>query len=213
MVSKKLFPKKKKDKVETVAKLKTTINQLNIKTKEYTRKSNESKLKAMKALKAGNKDLARQFLISSKVYIEKTKKYYNMIGKLERHLEALEEAKVVQNVSGAFEASTKELEDISVKVNPQKAMEVSETAEEYISQVDETMDLLAGDMEIDTGIDVEDELSQLETEMLMGDASSMPSVPEQDEVELSENTEEGDEIKSKEKIKEEIEKLKKELNV
>ncbi|MHA1339567.1 MAG: Snf7 family protein [Promethearchaeota archaeon] len=213
MVSKKLFPKKKKNKVETVAKLKTTIHQLNLKTKEFNRKSNEAKLKAAKALKAGNKDLARQFLIRWKAYRSKTQRYYNMIGKIERHLEALEEAQVIQNVTGAFEASNKELEKISTTVNPEKAMELSENSETYISQIDEAADLLAGDLEIDTGLDVEDELAQLETELLMGDASSMPTVPELDESDLIDIEDSESEIKSKEKIKEEIEKLKKELDI
>ena len=210
---KKLFPKKQKDKVETQAKLKTTIHQLNIKTKEFNRKSKEAKLKAMQSLKSGNKDLARQMLIRSKAYSLKTQKYYNMIGKLERHLEALEEAKTIEDVSGALEKSSGELGKIAQNVNPAKAMELVDGAEDAIGQIEEAGDLMAGDMETDLGLDVEDELSKLETEMLMADASGMPSIPETaDDIDIG-ITEEPDEneIRSKQKIEEEIKKLKKEL--
>ncbi|MBD3350698.1 MAG: hypothetical protein GF364_04340 [Candidatus Lokiarchaeota archaeon] len=214
MVGRKLFPKKKKKKVETVAKLKTTIHQLNLKTKEFNRKSNEARLKAAKALKVGNKQIARQMLIRWKTYKGKSHRYYNMIGKIERHLDALEEAQVIENVTGAFEASSDELGKIAENVNPEKAMELSDGAEEYISQIDEAGDLLAGDLEIDLGMDVEDEMQKLEAELLMGDAAGMPEIPlEGDDLELGLEGEEGTEIRSKDKIKEEIDKLKKELDI
>lgn len=213
MVSNKLFPKKnKKGNVDTVVKLKTTISQLNIKAKEYNRKSSEARLKAAKALKLGNKDLSRQFLIKWKSYRDKTERYYNMIGKIERHLDALEEAKTIENVTGAFEVSSKELNKISQNVNPEKAMELSEGAEEAISKIEEAGEFLAGDPEVDLGIDVDDELAKLETELLMGDATGMPSIPEDGD--LEEPTESEDNaIRSKEDIKKEIDKLKKELDI
>ncbi len=215
MVFKKLFPKSNKEKIETVAKLKTTIHHLNIKTKEYNRKSHEARLKAQKALKLGNKDLSRTFLIRWKTYKAKSTKYYNMIGKIERHLDALEEAKVIEDVTGAFEASSSELGKIAQNVNPEKAMELSDISEEYISQIDEAGDLLAGDLELDLGIDVDDELAKLEAEMLMADASGMPSIPEEmDNIDLSlDEDEEETEIRSKDQIKNEIDKLKKELDI
>lgn len=213
MVSNKLFPKKnKKGNVDTVVKLKTTISQLNIKAKEYNRKSSEARLKAAKALKLGNKDLSRQFLIKWKGYKDKTERYYNMIGKIERHLDALEEAKTIENVTGAFEVSSKELNKISQNVNPEKAMQLSEGAEEAISKIEEAGEFLAGDPEVDLGVDVDDELAKLETELLMGDATGMPSIPEDGDLEEPAEPEDNA-IRSKEDIKKEIDKLKKELDI
>ena len=217
MVFKKLFPKNKKaDKVETQARIKTTIHHLNIKNKEFARKSQEARLRAMKALKAGNRDISRQMLIRWKTYRLKSEKYYNMIGKLERHMDALDEAKTISDVTGALETSSSELSKIAANVNPEKAMELVDSAEESIAQIEEAGDLLAGDMEIDLGIDVEDELQKLETELLMSEASGMPSVPEEmstEGLDLDFDQEEETEIKSKDKLKKEIEKLKKELDM
>ena len=215
MVFKKLFPKNKKsDKVETQARLKTTIHHLSIKNKEFARKSQEARLRAMKALKAGNKDISRQMLIRWKTYRLKSEKYFNMIGKLERHMDALDEAKTISDVTGSLEASSAELGKIAVNVNPEKTMELVDSAEESIMQIEEAGDLLAGDLEIDLGIDVEDELNKLETELLMSEASGMPSIPEGETESFDfDFDDEEPEIKSKEKIKKEIEKLKKELDI
>lgn len=215
MVFKKLFPKRSKNKVKTPARLKTTIHHLTLKTKEFNRKSKGARLRAMKALKMGNKDIARQMLIRHRGYRAKTTKYYNMIARIERHMDSLEEAKVIQDVSGALETSTGELQKIAATTNPAKAMELIDQAEEFISEIDEAGDLLAGDIEIDSGIDVEDELMKLETEMLMSDASGMPTVPddlEDIELDLGEDDEEAP-IRSRDKIKDEINKLKKELDL
>ena len=201
--------------METVARLKTTVHHLSLKTKEFTRKSQAARLRSIKALKAGKKEIARQMLIRWKAYRLKTEKYYNMVSRIERVMEALEEAKVVQDVSGALETSAGELEKIAENVNPTKTTELIDEAEEFISQIEEAGDLLAGDMEIDLGIDVEEELAKMETELLLADASDMPSVPEDmEDLDLELNDEEEEpQIRTKEKLKEEINKLKKELDI
>ncbi|MHA1543434.1 MAG: Snf7 family protein, partial [Candidatus Hodarchaeales archaeon] len=206
MVFKKLFPKNKKsEKVETQARLKTTIHHLAIKNKEFARKSQEARLRAMKALKTGNKDISRQMLIRWKTYRLKSEKYFNMIGKLERHMDALDEAKTISDVTGSLEASSSELSKIAVNVNPEKTMELVDSAEESIMQIEEAGDLLAGDLEIDLGIDVEDELNKLETELLMSEASGMPTVPEGVPESFDFDFDDAEpEIKSKDKIKKEI---------
>lgn len=216
MVFKKLFPKNKKsEKVEVEARLKTTIHHLNIKNKEFARKSQEARLRAMKALKAGNKDISRQMLIRWKKYKMRSEKYFNMVGKLERHMDALDEAKTISDVTGSLEASSSELSKIAANVNPEKTMELVDSAEESIMEIEEAGDLIAGDMEIDLGIDVDEELSRLETELLMSEASGMPTIPEGMESDGFDYDfeDEEPEIKTKDKLKKEIEKLKKELDM
>ncbi|MHA1727486.1 MAG: Snf7 family protein [Promethearchaeota archaeon] len=219
MVFKKLFPKKKKTKVKTVAQLKTSIHHLNLRTKKFNRMSKEARLRSMKALKAGNKQIARQMLIRWKIYRGKTTRAFSLVSRLQRHMDALEEAKTIKEVTSALESSTSELEKISVDVNPEKSMELIENAEGSIAEIDEAGDLLAGDMEIDLGIDVDEELAQMESEMLLADASGIPSVPDDDLEGMEDfdgiltDDEEGTPIRSKDKIKEEISKLKKELDI
>ncbi|MHA1819231.1 MAG: Snf7 family protein [Promethearchaeota archaeon] len=217
MVSRKLFPKKDKSKVETEARLKMSIHKLNLKAKEYNRKSRESRLRALKALKRGDKVLAKQHLIKEKIYKEKVQKYYNLISRIERHLDALEEAKTIQDVSTAMESSSKELSHIAENVNPEKSLEIVNEADESIEMINNSMELLAGDLELDSGIDVEDELDQLETEMIMQDAAQMPQIPSDlsDEEYVDEDMEADAtvDIKPREKINEELKKMKKELGI
>ena len=75
-------------------------------------------------------------------------------------MDALDEAKTISDVTGSLEASSAELSKIAVNVNPEKTMELVDSAEESIMQIEEAGDLLAGDLEIDLGIDVEDELNK-----------------------------------------------------
>ena len=70
-----------------------------------------------------------------------------------------------------------ELKEIATKASPEAIAEVAEDSEMYVSEIEEAGDILAGDLEIDLGIDVSEMLNQLETEMLLDASGSMPEVP------------------------------------
>ena len=110
--------------------------------------------------------------------------------------------------------SKDELKDIAIKASPVKIAEIAEEADAYVSEIEESAEILGGDLEIDLGIDVSDELNQLETEMLLDQGGAMPAVPEADLEYISEEElpVEDAATLSKDKVQEEIEKLKKELN-
>jgi len=106
-----------------------------------------------------------------------------------------------------------ELKVIATKASPVKIAEIAEDSEAYVAEIEESADILAGDPEIDLAIDVTDELNQLETEMLLEQGGQMPEVPADDLQYLSEfdEMEEDAEIKTKAKLEDEINKLRKEL--
>ena len=94
--------------------------------------------------------------------------------------------------------------------------EITEDAEESIEQINEAGELFAGDPEVDMGIDIDDELSQLETEIMLEDAGELPEAPQgsQQKESMSILNDPGtSNIKSEEEIKDEIKKLKEELNM
>jgi phage shock protein A len=215
MVFKKLFPKKStgKDKATVEAKLKSVIHRLDLKIKDYDNKAKLCRVKAKKFLKTGNKDAARAMLVRFKLYQQKSMQYNSMIAKAERHLEALEEAGVVSDVAGAMEKSAGELKKVAATVNPEKAMNITEEAEDSIDQISEAGELLAGNLEEDAGVDIEDEFAQLETESMLEDAGKLPETPEEGEEESPTVSEAETSVKSKEAIKDEINKLKKELDL
>jgi len=90
---------------------------------------------------------------------------------------------------------------------------VSASMERLNPEIEESAEILAGDPEIDLAIDITDELNQLETEMLLEQGGQMPAVPDDDLAYISEfeAIEEEPEIKTKAKLEDEIDKLRKEL--
>ncbi len=216
MVFKKLFPKdKKKEKLTTEARLKTLTHRLDLKIKDYENKASLCKIKAKKFLKAGNKQASKTMLIRYKQYQQKVLQYNAMIMRSERHLDALEQAGVIKDVAGTMEASATELKDVAVTVNAERALEITEEAEDSIEQINEAGELFAGDPEMDMGIDIDDELSQLETELMLEDAGQLPDTPEpqMESMSLYDDSEVDSNLRSKDQLKDEIEKLKKELDM
>ena len=94
-------------------------------------------------------------------------------------------------------------------------MEITEDAEESIDQINEAGELFAGDPEMDLGIDIDDELAQLETELMLEDAGQLPETPVSDQpISFSlDEAETESNIRSKDDLKSEIDKLRKELDM
>ena len=215
MVFKKLFPKDKKKKLTAEARLKTITHKLDLQIKDYENKARLCKIKAKKFLKSGNKQASKTMLIRYKQYQKKVLQYNAMIMRSERHLDALEQASVIKDVSTTMESSAAELKNVATTVNAERALEITEEAEDSIEQIDEAAELFAGDPEMDMGIDIDDELSQLETELMLEDAGQLPDTPEaeMESMSLYDDAETSSSVRSKDKLKDEIDKLKKELDM
>ncbi len=220
MVFKKLFPKdkdKSKTELTTEAKLKGLTHKLDLKIQDYEQKAQKCKQKAKIFLKAGNKSASKTMLVRYKQYQQKVLQYNAMIMRSERHLDALEQATTIKDVATTMEDSTAELKSVSSTVNAQRALEITEEAEDSIEQINEAGELFAGDPEVDMGIDIDDELSQLETEIMLEDAGELPEAPEssisKESLSLYNEPEDTKDLRSEEQLKSEIEKLKKELDI
>ncbi|MHA1585461.1 MAG: Snf7 family protein [Promethearchaeota archaeon] len=216
MVFKKLFPKdKKKDKITTEAQLKSLNHKLDLKIKDYENKAQLCKSKAKKFLRSGNKQASKTMLIRYKQYQQKVLQYNAMIMRTDRHLDALEQANVIKDVATTMESSATELKQVSTTVNAERALQITEEAEDSIDQINEAGELFAGDPEVDMGVDIDDEFSQLETEIMLEDAGNLPEAPEgkMESMSIYDDTEPEEEIRSKDKLKDEIDKLKKELDL
>ena len=211
----KLFPRKAKESEKLVTTVKRYTRQLGLRAKQHQKRSEVSRQNAKIALQRGEKERAKNYLIQYKSYQAKVDRANNIRAKFDRQIEAIEEGTAIAQ-SGNFMAQMRdELKTIATKASPVKIAEIAEDSELYVSEIEEAGDILAGDPEIDFGIDVSSELDQLETEMLLDASGSMPNVPTGDmptyisDVDLDS---EEDEVHSKAKLQEEIEKLRKELS-
>ncbi|MFX0080802.1 MAG: Snf7 family protein [Candidatus Hodarchaeota archaeon] len=211
-LKKKLFPRKGKEKDDLVSKAKSHIHRLNLINRNYTKRAEISRKNAKIALKRGEKDRAKNYLIQYKSYNAKVDRTNNIRAKIERQIQAIEEGQLISATGDIFSGIRDELEYIATRASPAKVAEIAEDSEAYVAEIEEAADILAGDPEIDLAIDVTEELNQLETEMLLDQGGAMPEIPSDDLQYIPEyEIEELDEVKSKEKLNKEIEKLRKEL--
>ncbi|MFW9773564.1 MAG: Snf7 family protein [Candidatus Heimdallarchaeota archaeon] len=211
-LKKKLFPRKGKEKDELVIKAKSHIRKIALANKTYNQRSEIARKNAKIALKRGERDRAKNYLIQYKQYQQKVDRANNIRAKIERQIEAIEEGQMISMTGDLMGGIRDELETIATKASPTKIAEIAEDSEAYVAEIEESADILAGDPEIDLAIDVTDELNQLETEMLLEQGGQMPEVPIDDLQYISEfDIEEEPEIKTKAKLEDEIEKLRKEL--
>lgn len=213
-LKKKLFPRKGKEKDDLISKAKGHIHRLNVINKNYSKRAEISRKNAKIALKRGEKDRAKNYLIQYKSYNAKVDRSNNIRAKIERQIQAIEEGQLISATGDIFSGIRDELEYIATKASPAKVAEIAEDSEAYVAEIEEAADILAGDPEIDLAIDVTEELNQLETEMLLEQGGAMPEIPSDDLQyipEYGDEFEEEVEAKSKEKLQDEIEKLRKEL--
>ena len=212
-IKKKLFPRKGQEKEELVTKAKAHIRKIARVNKTYSKRSEIARKNAKIALKRGERERAKNYLIQFKQYQQKVDRANNIRAKIERTLEAVEEGKMISMTGDLMGGIRDELQEIATKVSPTKIAEIAEDSEAYVSEIEESAEILAGDPEIDLAIDVTDELNQLETEMLLDQGGQIPEVPSDDLQYISEfdSEEEEPEIRTKAKLEDEIEKLRKEL--
>jgi hypothetical protein len=211
---KKLFPKKGKEKDRLVTSVKGFSRQLGIRARGYAKRADVSRRNASIALKRRERDRAKTYLVQYKQYQMKADRTNNIRAKFDRQIEAIEEGIAIQE-SGKYMSSIRDmLKQIAKVASPERIAEISEDSEMYVTEIEEAGEILAGDPEIDLGIDISEELNMLESEMILGTTEQMPEVPVGDLPEYIVDVEAGEEaseIDTKEKLQNEIEKLKKEL--
>ncbi|TET59399.1 MAG: hypothetical protein E3J52_05955 [Promethearchaeota archaeon] len=181
--------------------------------KNYNKRAEISRKNAKIALKRGEKGRAKSYLVQYKAYQAKVDRSGNIRLKIERQIQAIEEGMLISQTGDVMGGIRDELEYIATKASPVKVAEIAEDSDAYVAEIEEAAEILAGDPEIDLGIDVTEELNQLETEMLLDQGGAMPEIPSDDLQYIPEydEFEEEAEVKSKDKLKDEIDKLRKEL--
>ncbi|MHA1461188.1 MAG: Snf7 family protein [Promethearchaeota archaeon] len=209
----KLFPRKGKEKDELVIKSKAHIRKIALANKTYNKRAEIARKNAKIAIKRGERNRAKNYLIQHKQYQMKVDRANNIRAKIERQIEAIEEGQMISMTGDLMGGIRDELKVIASSAAPEKVAEIAEDSESYVAEIEESAEILAGDPEIDLAIDVTDELNQLETEMLLEQGGQMPEVPDDELAYISEfdEIEEEPEIRTKAKLEDEIDKLRKEL--
>ena len=199
---------------ETKAKLKRTINQMEIKVKNYSRQSDDQYELARQLLKSGNKPGAQQALKRRELYLTQMTNTHSKIANLQRTIDTLDisadNVTLTETLSQAQIAIDSNVEAAS----PEKTEEVMMSLEDSIEMVSDMEDSLTDTSITEIGMDVEADdrismqMAELEAELSSGSlpasetsVSATPSSP------ISENTT----VKKREADKKKLDEMRKQI--
>lgn len=219
----KLFSKDKKTQKNAqdalVGKIKDYKRQISVKIKGMNKKATAARHNAKIAIKRGEEKTAETFLVQFKQYQQHAHNLNKTRLKLDSYQMAIETGGNNLEFKSLMSQITNTLGKISQTAGSTEIGELTAYADEYAADIHEAQDMMAGDPTIDTGIDISEEMNKLQTEVLLDESGPLPEVPSEGEQEEyitdldSLETEEGEEVKSKDQVKKEINKLKEELNI
>jgi len=171
-----LSGKKPARSTETKAKLKRTINQMEVKIKNYQRQADEQYELARTLLKSGNKMGAQQALKRRELYLSQVTSVYNKIANLQRTIDTLDiSADNVTLTETLAEAQVAIDTNISA-ASPEKTEEVMMALEDSIEMVADMDEALTDTSITEIGMDVEaeDRISQQMADLEAELASESP---------------------------------------
>jgi hypothetical protein len=202
----KLFPKKPEPKEDTIARIHRVTDKLEIRGREYETKANDSKIKATRYVRRGDRKAAKMQLRRRQRYLRKARLIEQEIDLMERGVEAINQARGETEVISALKGIGTELNNLRETASPEVAREVILETQALIEEAEATEEILGlglEDEELDA--EVEAELEDIETMIALEEAGQLPSVPE-GEPEVLETSEE-----RRERTRRELERMKKEV--
>ncbi len=202
----KLFPKKPEPKEDTIARIHRVTDKLEVRGRQYDTKAQDSRIKAIRYVRRGDRKAAKLQLRRRQRYLQKARLIEQEIDLMERGVEAINQARGETEVIGALKGIGNELQNLREIASPEVAREVILETQALIEEAEATEEILGlglDDEELDA--DVEAELEDIETMIALEEAGQLPQVPEGEE-EVLETSEE-----RRERTKRELERMKKEV--
>jgi hypothetical protein len=172
---------------ETKAKLKRTINQMEIKVKNYSRQSDEQYELARQLLKSGNKPGAQQALKRRELYLMQMTSTHSKIANLQRTIDTLDISADNVTLTETLEQAQTAIESNVAAASPERTEEVMMSLEDSIEMVSDMEDSLTDTSITEIGMDVEADdriamqMAELEAELSSGSLpageTSIPATP------------------------------------
>ncbi len=204
-----LFPRKPEPKENTVARIHRVVDLLEVRGRQYETKAKDSRVKAIRYVKRGDRKAAKLQLRRRSRYLRKARLVEQEIDLMERGVEAIEQAKGEAEVMGALRGIGSTLEQLRETASPESARETILETQALIEEAESTEEILGlglDDDELDA--DVEAELEDIETLVALEEAGQLPTVPTgESEVMTGELTSE----ERRERTRKELDRLRKEL--
>ncbi len=163
---------------ETKAKLKRTINQMEVKVKNYQRQSDEQYELARQLLKSGNKPGAHQALKRRELYLTQITNTHSKIANLQRTIETLDISADNVTLTETLAQAQTAIDGNIEAASPEKTEEVMMALEDSIEMVSDMEESLTDTSITEIGMDVEADdrismqMAELEAELSTGTVST-----------------------------------------
>jgi hypothetical protein len=173
-----LTGKKPTSSTETKAKLKRTINQMEIKVKNYQRQSTEQYDLARQLLKSGNKAGAQQALKRRELYLTQSTNTHSKIANLQRIIDTLDVSADNVTLTETLAQAQVAIDANVEAASPERTEEVMMGLEDSIEMVSDMEESLTDTSITEIGMDVEADdriamqMAELEAELSSGTVST-----------------------------------------
>jgi hypothetical protein len=173
-----LTGKKPTSSTETKAKLKRTINQMEIKVKNYQRQSTEQYDLARQLLKSGNKSGAQQALKRRELYLTQSTNTHSKIANLQRIIDTLDVSADNVTLTETLAQAQVAIDANVEAASPERTEEVMMGLEDSIEMVSDMEESLTDTSITEIGMDVEADdriamqMAELEAELSSGTVST-----------------------------------------
>jgi hypothetical protein len=172
-----LTGKKPSSSTETKAKLKRTINQMEVKIRNYQRQADEQYELARTLMKSGNKMGAQQALKRRELYLTQVSNTHNKIANLQRTIDTLDVSADNVTLTETLASAQTAIEANIEAASPERTEEVMMSLEDSIEMVSGMEEALTDTSITEIGMDVEaddriaQQMAELEAELT---SSSLP---------------------------------------
>jgi len=201
-----LFPKKPEPKEDSIARIHRVVDQLEVRGRLYETKAQDSRIKAVRYVRRGDRQAARLQLRRRARYLQKARLVEQEIDLMDRGVEAIEQARGEKEVIGALKGIGTSLQELRETVSPESARETILETQALIEEAEATEEILGLGLEDeDLNADVESELEDIETQIALEEAGQLPAAPSGEEETLETSDE------RRERTRRELERLKKEV--
>ncbi|UCE13429.1 MAG: Snf7 family protein [Candidatus Heimdallarchaeota archaeon] len=169
-----LTGKKPSGSTETKAKLKRTINQMEVKIRNYQRQADEQYELARTLLKSGNKVGAQQALKRRELYLTQVSNTHNKIANLQRTIDTLDVSADNVALTDTLASAQTAIDANIEAASPERTEEVMMELEESIEMVSGMEEALTDTSITEIGMDVEvddrisKQMAELEAELTTG---------------------------------------------
>ena len=163
---------------ETKAKLKRTINQMEVKIRNYQRQSDEQYELARTLLKTGNKSGAQEALKRRELYLTQVTRTHSKIANLQRTIDTLDISADNVSLTETLASAQTAIDTNIASASPERTEEVMMGLESSMEMVADMEDALTDTTITEIGMDVEadDRISQQMAELEAELTSGTPTV-------------------------------------